>query len=105
MLVALAATIVLCSGCMAPVGSELEVPEDAAQTCQGHCHSIGMELSAVAVMASNVGCICQFRGAAAQGAAAKAGDEEAVTAGMATIMLQQEAQRRQQQQQQANRTY
>ena len=101
-LVALGATVVLCSGCQARVGSDVEVPEDAAQTCQGHCHSIGMELSAVAVMANNVGCICQFRGGAASGAVSDAEAKAAITAGMATIMLQAHAQQQQQQAQRAS---
>ncbi len=87
----------LCS-CVAPVGSELHVPEDATQTCQDQCHSIGLALSAVAIMANNVGCVC------VASASAGVGVNEAVTGGMATIMLQ-EQQRQQQQQQQRQRNY
>ncbi len=47
------------SGCTAHVGSTLTVPGDAGQTCTNHCQSIGMHLSAVAIMANNVGCICE----------------------------------------------
>ena len=77
------------AGCTAPVGSSLRVPSDAAGTCRNLCTGIGLELSAVAIMASNVGCVCQeHRSAAAM-------DREAVTAGMATIVLQEEERRRQ----------
>lgn len=53
-----------------------------------------MRLTAVAIMASNVGCICQHSG---EKGAAPGG--EASAAGMATIMLQEEARRQQQQHQ------
>lgn len=79
--------------CQAPVGSAREVPPDAADTCAEHCQTVGMRLTAVAIMASNVGCICQHGG---EKGAAPGG--EASAAGMATIMLQEEAQREQQRQ-------
>jgi hypothetical protein len=48
------------SGCMAAVGvNSRSIPPDAAQTCDRHCQTIGMRLSAVAIMADNVGCVCQ----------------------------------------------
>ena len=78
--IVLATTI---AGCMAPVGSSLRVPPDARDRCRSLCAGIGLEMSAVAIMASNVGCVCQE--ASRSGAAA---DREAVTAGMATILLQ-----------------
>jgi hypothetical protein len=80
------------AGCMAPVGSSLRVPNDATDTCRRLCVGIGLDMSAVAIMANNVGCVCQER----QARSASAGDREAVTAGMATILLQEE------QRQQAN---
>jgi len=80
------------AGCTAPVGSSLRVPSDAAGTCRNLCAEIGLELSAVAIMASNVGCVCQEHREASRSAVAM--DREAVTAGMATILL--EERRRQQ---------
>jgi hypothetical protein len=49
------------TACMAPVGTSgvISVPPDAAQTCAQHCQTIGMRLTAVAIMANNVGCVCQ----------------------------------------------
>jgi hypothetical protein len=48
-----------------------------------------MRLSAVAIMANNVGCVCQYP--SGQPAAPAAIDETgSSTAGMATIMLQQQ---------------
>lgn len=90
------ATIVLATsiaGCMAPVGSSLRVPSDATDTCRRLCTGIGLEMSAVAIMASNVGCVCQEHRQGSRSAAAA--DREAVTAGMATILLEDEEQRRQ----------
>jgi hypothetical protein len=78
-------------GCTAPVGSSLRVPGDAADTCRRLCGRIGLELSAVAIMANNVGCVCEERRQASRPPAAT--DREAVTGGMATILLQQERQR------------
>src|ERR1700752_4046386 len=78
------------AGCMAPVGSSLRVPSDARDTCRRLCAGIGLQMSAVAIMASNVGCVCQEHRQGSQSAA----DREAVTAGMATILLEEEEQRR-----------
>lgn len=81
------------SGCPAVVGTSAltTVPSDAGQTCEAHCDTIGMDLGAVAIMANNVGCVCQPK-------ATQADASSAVSAGMVTIMLQ----RQQQQQQQAS---
>jgi hypothetical protein len=72
------------------------IPTNAGQTCTAHCRTIGMNLSAVAIMANNVGCVCEARTQAANSGAG-------VAAGMATLRMQedeldqqqQEAQRRQ----------
>lgn len=78
--------VLLSTGCMADVGSNMKVPSDAANTCRGHCSVVGMELAAMAIMANNVGCICQY----ARDRQAP-GHPEAAAAGMATIALQQHA--------------
>ena len=80
------------TGCMAPVGSSLRVPSDAAGTCRRLCGEIGLEMSAVAIMANNVGCVCQEPAHASRSAATA--DREATTAGMATILLEREKERR-----------
>jgi hypothetical protein len=81
----LAASAPLAS-CIPPVavGVRAAIPPDAAQTCDVQCQMIGMRLSAAAIMAGQVGCVCQY------GPQARAGvDTSAATvAGMATIMLQ-----------------
>lgn len=82
--------VVLMSACNAAVGVSggVQVPRDAATTCAEHCSSLGLQLSAVAIMANNVGCVCQPRNGAP--VAATASDYSAGTsAGMATIAMQQ----------------
>ncbi len=86
--------VLLAPACMAPVGSGLDIPPDAAKTCAEHCATVGMRLSAIAIMANNVGCVCQPAGPA------PVAHESSVTAGMATIAMQDAEQRRQQQLQQ-----
>ncbi len=81
------------SGCPAVVGTSglITVPPDAGKTCTTHCNTIGMDLGAVAIMANNVGCVCQPR-------STQADDSAAVSAGMVTIMLQRQQEQQQQQQ-------
>src|SRR4030095_949696 len=103
------------TACMAPVGTSgvVSVPPDAAQSCAQHCQTIAMRLPAVAIMANNVGCVCQYPAPAgsAAGSSSRAapgsterrsfgvneGATESATtaAGMATILMEQEQQRRQ----------
>lgn len=81
--------VILMSACNAAVGVSggVQVPRDAATTCAEHCSSLGLQLSAVAIMANNVGCVCQPRNATQ---VASASDYSAGTsAGMATIAMQQ----------------
>jgi hypothetical protein len=88
------------ASCMATVGvNSMSIPRNAAQTCDRHCQTIGMRLSAVAIMAENVGCVCQFV-PQPQASAGEAGELATPIAGMATIVLQAAAARQQQQQQQ-----
>jgi hypothetical protein len=76
--------------CMATVGvNNVSIPKDAAKICAGHCRSIGMTLSAVAIMAENVGCVCQASGKDDE--EASAGELSSPAAGMATIALQEAA--------------
>jgi hypothetical protein len=91
---ALVMAVLLC-GCATTVGTTgfFTVPEDAATTCEKHCRNIGLNLGAVAIMANNVGCICEKADATAEGGASTA-------AGMVTLMIQEEERQRQQQQQQ-----
>lgn len=91
-------------GCSAQVGSSLKVPPNSKEICTNHCRDIGMSLSAVAIMANNVGCVCKDK-AQSNDLEGSASDETAAsTSGMATIMLQAAAQQ-QRQQQQASTTY
>lgn len=91
------------TACLAPVGvKSVSIPPNAAQTCSKHCQTIGMRLSAVAIMADNVGCVCQL--APEPKASSEAvGELSTPIAGMATIVMQQAAAQQQQQQQQQRR--
>src|SRR5262245_65045045 len=92
------------TACVATVGSEnMKVPNNSAGICEGHCQSIGMHLSAVAIMAENVGCVCQY--ATTTTSAEKAGAMSTPIAGMATIAMQRAAARQAAQQQQQRRTH
>jgi len=110
------------TACEATVGvKNVSIPRDAAHQCAVHCQSIGLSVTAVAIMAENVGCVCQYIAAAPQPGAPpppvppgppaasdlSAGPLGTPVAGMATIAGQQAAaaallaqQRTQQQQQQ-----
>ncbi len=80
------------AGCVAAVGTQgmVTVPRDSPHTCTRFCTDMGLTLSAVVVMASNVGCVCTppIAVSTTQGAAA--------TAGMATLTMQDEESRKQQ---------
>jgi uncharacterized protein (DUF697 family) len=98
--------VVPLAGCgVAPVGvsGAISIPHDARNVCSQQCGTIGMNLSAVAIMANNIGCVCQT----GAGAPPVATTGASSAAGMATISMieeqeqeQQEEQQRQQQQQQ-----
>lgn len=86
-------------GCVPPatVGTGHQtIPKDAKNTCFNQCAELSMELTAVALMAGNVGCVCQPNGSgqATLGTA---------PAGMATIALLEEQRRKQQQEQEEQR--
>jgi hypothetical protein len=101
------------TACMAPVGTSgiVSVPPDAAQSCAQHCQTIGMRLTAVAIMANNVGCVCQSPAPAGSPAGSSsradpgstdrrlfglnvgATESATTTAGMVAILMEQERQR------------
>lgn len=87
------------TGCVAPVGaSSVSIPKDARNVCAYQCGTLGMGLSAVAIMANNIGCVCQGGPFDAKPQASSGG--ASATAGMATIAMlraQQEAAAQQQQ--------
>ena len=111
----LLSTTPLFVGCMAHVGAEgVKVPSDSAQRCEAHCQSIGLELTAVAIMANNVGCVCERpalpstepRGidAEREGIGARRG-ASSTAGGMVAIEMQREREERQRQNDQQNRYY
>jgi len=78
-------------GCMANVGSKLEVPKDAATTCTTYCHDLGLSLDSVVIMASEVGCVCKARDGAPTASGGGAGG------GMAAMIVARRAQEQQRQ--------
>lgn len=93
--ISISALIITLPACTAPVGSSLTVPQDAASTCQDHCQSIGMRLTAVAIMANNVGCVCEPRETSAPNSGTVGQQSSATAGGMTAIAIQEEEQRRQ----------
>ena len=89
-IIALVISVALFStGCFQPA-TKVSVPRDTAQQCHNHCTGLGMRLSAVVIIMSSAGCVCE-RGQAAStariGAAAIAG------AAMIQAVQQQQQQR------------
>jgi hypothetical protein len=73
------------------------IPKDAPATCSSYCRDMGLSLSAVVVMADNVGCVCAVPGAAGSAAPAAApvnGSPGAAAGGMAALMLQAQSRKR-----------
>jgi hypothetical protein len=64
---------------------------------------MGLRLSAVAIMANHVGCVCQPGPTAPQGPGAS-GEQSVGASGMATLLMLEEQERQQQQQAQAQPT-
>jgi hypothetical protein len=83
-------------GCAAKVGAENKtIPTNAAAMCESQCQQAGLHMTALAIMAETIGCVCQRD--ASDSSSDNAG---ASAAGMATIMIQQEQAQQQQQQRQ-----
>ena len=91
------------AACDARVGAHgiTSVPPDARAQCDTQCKKAEMELSALAIMANTVGCVCQLPSkTVADESTAAAGEKQAsagISAGMATIILQEATRQHQQQ--------
>jgi hypothetical protein len=57
--------VLLLAGCVRttrpPVARLLTVPPDTAQECGNICQGIGLQLSAVVVVANSAGCVCEVQ--------------------------------------------
>jgi hypothetical protein len=86
------ALALLLAGCAAqPVSMFTTIPKDTGQECTKICGNIGLSMTAVVVVASQVGCVCEKSGASrAAGASAASGG---------AVIAIEAAQRQQQQQQ------
>ena len=82
----------LLPACTAHVGAEtVQIPSNSASICARQCRSIGLQVTAVAIMANNVGCVCQHRSRADVDSNHVA-ESSTAAAGMSTIMMQAAAQ-------------
>ena len=81
-----------CTTAQVGTGPGVSVAPDSGQQCVNYCSEIGMDLAAVAIMASQVGCVCTPTNAEPDGDGAPAGEPAAaITSGMATIVMQARA--------------
>jgi hypothetical protein len=91
------------TACQAPVGvaGANSVPKDGAAQCADVCHQMGTTLADIVVMANNVGCVCEPRGAAPASPTGAAGPgtptaryAAAAAGGLAAVVMaeQQQAQ-------------
>lgn len=72
------------------------VPKERATECVSHCEELGMKLSAVVIISSSAGCVCEPK----DGQGQASGGTAAAAAG--AIIAEEEAQRQQQEQQRAS---
>ncbi len=99
--------------------STTPVPTDAAQVCARHCSSMSLSLSAVVLMADNVGCVCAVDAPPPPPPAAttdtgptpvarpvaRAPRASAAAGGMAVLLLEAAAQQQQQSSRAAQQTF
>jgi hypothetical protein len=76
-----------------PVGSFHRLPSDTAQECANVCDSIGLRLSAVVVVASSTGCVCEAQPGSGNAAP---GGASAASAGAIIVVEEGEAAQQQQ---------
>jgi hypothetical protein len=68
--------LIAATGCVAASPTQLPLPKDLPQQCEQHCSSMGMRLSAIVIIISKSGCVCEpikESGSQASGTAAAAG--------------------------------
>ena len=76
-----------------PLGTSMTIAKETPAECTAHCGSIGMRMSAVVIIASMTGCVCEPAVAktAAAGGGAPAASGGAVAAILAAQQQQQQA--------------
>lgn len=85
---ALGAALSLACATAPPVGTGHHLDREAANQCRRHCADLGLELSAVVIIRTSAGCVCE---PAAAGARREGG--AAVAGGAAIQAIEEEAQR------------
>jgi hypothetical protein len=84
----LIAGVLLMAGCVVqpPVAALLRVPPETPKQCDDACGAMGMKMSAVVLIASAAGCVCE----PAKPAAARIGGVTATAAGALIAQQQQQ---------------
>jgi hypothetical protein len=79
----------LSAGCVTQAATFGSVPKERATECVSHCEALGMKLSAVVIIRSSAGCVCE-----PTGADSRATGSVAAAAGGALIADEEEEQQR-----------
>jgi hypothetical protein len=89
------ASLLICSCTThSPVGGIFTLEKDTGAQCTKHCGDLGMRMSAVVIISSMTGCVCEPR----ENKTTQSGGAAAVTSGaVAAIMAAQQQQQHQQQ--------
>lgn len=80
----------LSAGCVTQAATFGSVPKERATECVAHCDALGMKLSAMVIIRSSAGCVCEPAG----GATRSASSSVAAAAGGALIADEEEEQQR-----------
>lgn len=78
------------TGCVTTAPTELPLPKDLPQQCEQHCGGMGMRLSAVVIILSKSGCVCEP--VAEGGASQSKGGGAAAVGGAAVHAIMQASQ-------------
>lgn len=81
----------LSAGCVTQAATYGSVPKERATECVAHCEELDMKLSAIVIIRSSAGCVCEPKGSAARTASSVG------AAAGGAIIADEEAQQQQQQ--------
>ncbi|QRK11202.1 hypothetical protein JQX13_14670 [Archangium violaceum] len=87
-------TCLLSAGCITKKATQFAVPKERATECVAHCNDLDMKLSAVVIISSSAGCVCEPRDAQAS-----TGNGAAAVVGGAMIAEEEARQQEQQERQ------
>ena len=84
----------LSAGCVTQAATFGSVPKERATECVAHCEALGMKLSAVVIIRSSAGCVCEPANASRATSAQATSSSVAAAAGGAIIADEEEEQQR-----------